>query len=623
MASEASTASALWDWPAEQVARQVRSGAVSAVEVTAAALARTERIEPLLAAYLDLYSEAARQQAAAIDARVAAGEDPGPLAGVPVALKDNLNVAGFPVTCGSKILEGYVAPYTATAVRKLLAAGAVLLGRCNMDEFAMGSSCENSAFQKTRNPWDLRAVPGGSSGGPAAAVAAGSVPLALGSDTGGSIRQPAAFCGVVGVKPTWSRVSRYGLVAFASSTDQIGPLTRNVRDAALALRVLAGADPDDATASALPVDDYLARIEDGISGMKIGVIQEIDDAGLPAAMQRSFQEALDRLVQAGAEIVPVSVPTLPAAVAVYYVIATCEASANLARFDGVRYGRRAVAAESLAELYLASRSEGFGPEVKRRIMLGTFALSSGYYDAYYGRSKAVLDRMRREFEAVFTQVDVVATPTTPSAAFRLGEKTGDPLAMYLSDTYTTPASLTGLPAIAVPSGADPEGLPLSLQLTARPFAEATMFRAARAFEKEVGWQVAPRFLGAPANPAVEASPCAAAAGRRGPVVRGWGSPSRSSCSPCRRRRSPVPDTPRCPGPRRPRSPNLPSRRLRRTLPLPPRRRLPASLPPLPPSLPQPLRMPRSSERTSGKVSSPSSPPSPPSSWRPRRGAATA
>ncbi|HZF09470.1 MAG TPA: Asp-tRNA(Asn)/Glu-tRNA(Gln) amidotransferase subunit GatA [Thermoanaerobaculia bacterium] len=496
----------LWELPAEEVARQVRAGERSAVAVTEAALARTARVEPLLAAYLALYPDAARARAAEIDARVAAGEDPGPLAGVPVALKDNLNVQGFPVTCGSKILQGYVAPYTATAVARLLAAGAVILGRANMDEFAMGSSCENSAFQKTRNPWDLRAVPGGSSGGPAAAVAAGSVALALGSDTGGSIRQPAALCGVVGVKPTWSRVSRYGLVAFASSTDQIGPLARTVRDAALTLRVLAGADPNDATSSLLPVDDYLEGIEAGIAGLKIGVIQEIDDSGLPEAARRSFRESLDRLVAAGAEIVPVSVPTVDAAVAVYYVIATSEASANLARFDGVRYGRRSQEAESLADLYLDSRSEGFGPEVKRRIMLGTFALSSGYYDAYYGRAKAVLDRMRRELERALGDVDVIATPTTPGAAFRLGEKADDPLAMYLSDVYTTPASLTGLPAIAVPSGADDAGLPLSLQLTARAFDEATMFRVARAFEREVGWQVAPRFVGAMGATGAEASP---------------------------------------------------------------------------------------------------------------------
>jgi aspartyl-tRNA(Asn)/glutamyl-tRNA(Gln) amidotransferase subunit A len=499
----------LWELSAEEIARRVRAREVSAAEVTAAALARTARVEPLLAAYLALDPERAAERAAAIDARVAAGEDPGPLAGVPIALKDNLSVAGLPLTCGSKILEGYVAPYTATAVERLLAAGAVILGRANMDEFAFGSSCENSAFQKTRNPWDLRTVPGGSSGGPAAAVAAGSVPLAFGSDTGGSIRQPAAFCGVVGVKPTWGRVSRYGLVAFASSTDQIGPLSRTVRDAALALSVIAGVDENDSTSSPHPVDDYLAGIEGGIAGLKVGVIREVDDAGVPEVARRSFAAALDRLVAAGAEILPVSIPTIGASIAVYYVVATSEASANLARFDGIRYGRRSARAASLAEVYLDSRSEGFGPEVKRRIMLGTFALSSGYYDAYYGRARAVLERLRREFTTAFETVDVVATPTTPGAAFRLGEKVDDPLAMYLSDIYTTPASLTGLPAIAVPSGADAEGLPLSLQLTARPFAEAALFRVARAFEREVGWKVAPRLIGAkgaPGAPGAEAPP---------------------------------------------------------------------------------------------------------------------
>jgi len=417
---------------------------------------------------------------------------------VPVALKDNLSLAGQRLTCASRILEGYVSPYTATAVRRLLEAGAVIVGRANMDEFAMGSSCENSAYQATRNPWDLRTVPGGSSGGPAAAVAAGSVPLAFGSDTGGSIRQPAALCGVVGVKPTYGRVSRYGLVAFASSTDQIGPLARTVRDGAIALQVIAGPDAQDSTCSRRPMDDLLAGIEDGAAGLRVGVVEEIDLAGGAGSgeMAASFRGATAALERAGAELVPVSIPSLGAAIAVYYVIATSEASANLARFDGIRYGRRSPQAESLAEVYLASRSEGFGAEVKRRIMLGTFALSAGYYDAYYGKARAVLARMRAECEAALAKADVLATPTTPGAAFRLGEKVDDPLAMYLSDVFTTPASLVGLPAVAVPSGMDAQGLPLSLQLMGRPFAEAMVFRAARAFEGEIGWQVAPRFQGA-------------------------------------------------------------------------------------------------------------------------------
>ncbi|HYX23846.1 MAG TPA: Asp-tRNA(Asn)/Glu-tRNA(Gln) amidotransferase subunit GatA [Thermoanaerobaculia bacterium] len=492
----------LWELAVEEIAGRVRARAVSATEVLESCLDRTAKVEPLVAAYLEVFEDEARERAARIDRRLAAGEDPGPLAGVPVALKDNLSLEGHALTCGSRILAGYVAPYTATAVERLLAAGAVPLGRNNMDEFAMGSSCENSAYQRTRNPWDLGAVPGGSSGGPAAAVAAGSVPLAFGSDTGGSIRQPAALCGLVGVKPTYGRVSRYGLVAFASSTDQIGPIARNVRDAALALQVIAGADPHDATCSTEPVGDYLAAIDDwdeGIAGLKVGVIREIGDAALSGAAARNWRQSLDRLAGLGAELVEVSLPSLDAAVAIYYVVATSEASANLARFDGVRYGRRAEEADNLIDLYFDSRSEGFGPEVKRRIMLGTFALSSGYYEAYYGRARGVLERMRRELAAAFERADVVVTPTTPTAAFRLGEKVDDPLAMYLSDVFTTPASLVGLPTVAVPSGTDDEGLPLSLQVMGRPFGEATVFRASRAFEREVGWTVSPSFRGAEAG----------------------------------------------------------------------------------------------------------------------------
>jgi aspartyl-tRNA(Asn)/glutamyl-tRNA(Gln) amidotransferase subunit A len=481
----------LWELSVEETARRVRAREVSAVEVLDSCLDRTARVEPLVGAYLEVFEDAARSRAAGLDRRIAAGEDPGPLAGVPIALKDNLSLEGHPLTCGSRILAGYVAPYTATAVERLLAAGAVPLGRANMDEFAMGSSCENSAYQKTHNPWDLARVPGGSSGGPAAAVAAGSVPLGFGSDTGGSIRQPAALCGLVGIKPTYARVSRYGLVAFASSTDQIGPIARNVRDSAIALGVIAGADPKDATCSEQPVADYLERIEDGLSGLRVAVIREIDAGGLGGDVARNWCESLDRLEAAGAELVEVSVPSVSAAIAVYYVVATSEASANLARFDGVRYGFRSPEADNLADLYFESRSEGFGAEVKRRIMLGTFALSSGYYEAYYGRARGVLERMRQELDAAFEKADLVVTPTSPTPAFRLGERADDPLAMYLSDIFTTPANLVGLPAFAIPSGADSQGLPLSLQIMGRPFDEATVFRAARAFEREVAWVVAP------------------------------------------------------------------------------------------------------------------------------------
>ncbi len=444
----------LWELSVEEIAAKVRGREASAAEVLESCLARTAEVEPLIGAYLEIFEEEARARAAGIDRRIAAGEDPGPLAGVPVALKDNLSLDGRALTCGSRILAGYVAPYTATAVERLLAAGAVPFGRANMDEFAMGSSCENSAYQLTRNPWDLARVPGGSSGGPVAAVAAGSVPLALGSETGGSVRQPAALCGVVGVKPTYGRVSRYGLVAFASSLDQIGPIARNVRDAALGLQVIAGEDPRDATSAAEPVGDYLARIEEGIAGLKIGILREIDVSRLGGDIDRNWRQSLDRLTALGAELVEVSVPSVEAAIAIYYVIATSEASANLARFDGVRYGRRAPEADNLTDLYFDSRGEGFGAEVKRRIMLGTFALSSGYYEAYYGRAQGVLERMRHELDAAFGKADLLVTPTTPSAAFRLGEKVDDPLAMYLSDIFTTPANLTGVTATAVPSGAD-------------------------------------------------------------------------------------------------------------------------------------------------------------------------
>ena len=487
----------LWDLSAEEIARRVAAGETGAVEILEAALARTAEVEPAVGAYLGLWADEARARARAIDGRVAAGEAVGPLAGVPVALKDNLSLEGHALTCGSKILEGYVAPYTATAVSRLLAAGAVPVGRANMDEFAMGSSCENSGFQLTRNPWDLSRVPGGSSGGPAAAVAAGSVPLSFGSDTGGSIRQPAAMTGIVGFKPTYGRVSRYGLVAFASSTDQIGPLARNVRDAAAGYAAIAGPDPRDSTSAGRPVEDPLARIEEGIRGLTVGTFRETEAAGLSPANARCFERSLERLAGCGAEIVQVSVPSLEAAIAVYYVIATSEASANLARFDGIRYGRRASGARSLGATYVESRSEGFGAEVKRRIMLGTFALSSGYYDAYYGRARAVLETLRRELSAAFERCDLLVSPTSPTGAFPLGERAADPLAMYLSDVYTTPASLAGLPAVAVPAGFDEQGLPLSLQITGRPFAEAEVLRAARAFEAAGDWRVAPTFLNRP------------------------------------------------------------------------------------------------------------------------------
>ena len=476
--------SELWSWSAEELANAVRGRELSAAEVVGAAIERTQQVEPLLGAYLDRFEDEALERAADIDRRCAAGEDPGVLAGVPVALKDNLNVEGKPTTCGSKILEGYVSLYTATAVERLLEAGAVILGKTNLDEFAMGSSCENSAFHPTLNPWNRETVPGGSSGGSAAAVAGGSVPLALGSDTGGSIRQPAAFCGVVGLKPTYGRVSRYGLVAFASSLDQIGPVSRSTRDAALSLSVIAGADPRDATSSAEPVGDYLATLENGVEGLRAGIVEEVDTSSLEPGVKENWEQSLRTLQACGVEIERISLPHLPATIAVYYVIANSEASANLARFDGVRYGHRSEQAGGLMDLYLESREEGFGAEVKRRILLGTFALSSGYYDAYYGRARSVRTALRRQFQQALREVDVILTPTCPSGAFGIGEKIDDPLSMYLSDIYTAPINLAGLPAVAVPSGLDSKGMPLSLQIVGRPFEEATVLRVARAFERE-------------------------------------------------------------------------------------------------------------------------------------------
>jgi aspartyl-tRNA(Asn)/glutamyl-tRNA(Gln) amidotransferase subunit A len=471
-------------WSAGRLATAVRAGEVTAAEVLEAFLARLAAVEPSVHAFVRVDEEGARIRARGLDERRGRGESLGALAGVPVAVKDNLAVAGRSLTCGSRILEGYVSPYSATAVERLEAAGAVLVGHTNMDEFGMGSSCEASAFGPTRNPWDLARVPGGSSGGSAAAVAARLVPLALGSDTGGSVRQPAALCGVVGLKPTYGRVSRYGLVAFASSLDQIGPLAGSVGDVALALEVIAGQDPLDATSSAVPPGDYgaaSARQGGGLEGVRAGVPRQLAVDRLEPDVRGEWERSLARLEELGARLVDVDVPALEAATAVYYVLANCEASANLARFDGVRYGRRSREASTLTELYHRSRSEGFGAEVKRRILLGTFALSSGYHEAYYDRAVAVARALGRELAAALEGTDVLLSPASPSAAFRLGERS-DPLTMYLSDVYTVPANLAGLPAVAVPSGVSADGLPLSLQLVGRAFDEARLLRVAAAFE---------------------------------------------------------------------------------------------------------------------------------------------
>jgi aspartyl-tRNA(Asn)/glutamyl-tRNA(Gln) amidotransferase subunit A len=405
---------------------------------------------------------------------------------LPIAVKDNIVTTDAPTTCGSHILRDFRSPFDATAVTRLRARGATILGKTNLDEFAMGSSTEHSAFGTTRNPWDLTRVPGGSSGGSAAAVAAGMVPVALGSETGGSVRQPAAFCNVVGLKPTYGRISRWGLVAFASGLDQIGIVSRGVRDCAEVLGIVAGHDEHDSTSSREAVDDYTADLASGVKGLRFGIVREAL-ALLEGEVRENFDAAVAVLRAGGAIVEEASVPTIGSAIAIYYIVANAEASANLSRFDGIRYGHRSERARTLEDVYFDSRGEGFGPEVKRRIMLGTFALSSGYYDAYYGRAQRVRAKLREEFRTAFAKHDFLITPTTPEPAFRIGAKTDDPLSMYLSDIFTAPANLVGIPAIAVPSGFDREGLPLSLQVMAPHFGERALFRAASFFERETGY----------------------------------------------------------------------------------------------------------------------------------------
>jgi aspartyl-tRNA(Asn)/glutamyl-tRNA(Gln) amidotransferase subunit A len=473
---------ALHELGAFEIAERVGQGEVKAEEVTRVHLDRIERTDGKVNAFLSVLAERALTRARAIDADVAARRPVGVLAGVPVAVKDVLDLEGLPTTCGSKILEGYRPPFTATALRRLEDAGAVLIGKTNMDEFAMGSSTENSAYKKTTNPWDPTRVPGGSSGGSAAAVAAGMAPLALGTDTGGSIRQPAALCGILGLKPTYGRVSRYGLVAFASSLDQIGPFARSARDAALTLNVLCGKDPHDATSADEPVPDFVGGLGGGIAGLRIGIPSAFLEKGVQPEVMAAFRASVAALEQAGAKTVDIALPHFPHAIATYYIVATAEASSNLARFDGVRYGLRAPGARDLRQMYGQTRDAGFGPEVKRRIILGTFVLSSGYYDAYYGRAQRVRTLIRQDLEAAFASCDVVATPTTTSPAFRIGEKASDPLQMYLEDIFTVPANLAGVPGISIPAGFA-SGLPVGLQLLGRPFDEMTLLRAAAALEQ--------------------------------------------------------------------------------------------------------------------------------------------
>jgi aspartyl-tRNA(Asn)/glutamyl-tRNA(Gln) amidotransferase subunit A len=461
----------------------VASRALTAQAVTDSFFKQIAHRDPEIGAFLTLCKERASAQAQNIDQMAQRGDPLPPLAGVPVGIKDVMATCGVRTTAGSKILERYIPPYDCTAVAHLEAAGAIILGKMNCDEFAMGSSNENSAYRPVHNPRDLSRVPGGSSGGSAAAVAAGMAVATLGSDTGGSIRQPASFCGVVGLMPTYGRVSRYGLIAFASSLDHIGPLTNTVQDAATILRTIAGRDPMDSTSADLPVPDYVAELDKDVRGLKIGVAKEYFGEGLDPEVRSAVESAIERLAQLGCQVIPVSLPHTSYAIPTYYLVATAEASSNLARYDGVRYGFRAQGVRNLSDMYRRSRDEGFGAEVKRRIMLGTYALSAGYYDAYYLKAQRVRTLLTRDFEDAFTKVDAIVTPTSPTVAFKLGEKADDPLAMYLADIYTVTADLAGIPGISIPCGVNRENLPIGLQILGRHFDEATILRLAHAYEQ--------------------------------------------------------------------------------------------------------------------------------------------
>ena len=459
------------------------AGEVTSAEVTDNLLKRIREVEPEIRAYLTVDEEGAMAAAGEIDMkRKTLNPASHPLAGVPLALKDLMCTRGLRTTCASRILEEYVPPYDATVVERLKKAGAVILGKTNMDEFAMGSSTENSAFGATRNPWDTGRVTGGSSGGSAAAVAAGECLGSLGSDTGGSIRQPAAFCGVVGMKPTYGRVSRYGLVAFASSLDQIGPLTKTVADSAILMNVISGHDPMDSTSAPVECPDYLSFMGRGISGMTLGLPAEYFQGGIDPDVEEALERSMKILTGLGASIREISLPHTDFAMATYYIVATAEASSNLARYDGVKYGYREAGAGNLMDMYRRTRRKGFGGEVKRRIMLGTYALSAGYYEAYYGKAQKARTLIREDFEGAFEKVDLIITATTPTTAFRMGEKVDDPLQMYLSDIFTIPVNLSGLPAVSLPCGFDREGLPIGLQLIGRSFQEGSLLQAAEAFE---------------------------------------------------------------------------------------------------------------------------------------------
>jgi aspartyl-tRNA(Asn)/glutamyl-tRNA(Gln) amidotransferase subunit A len=470
--------------------RQLINKERSAVEIAQEALERIQSLEPKLHSFLHVTADRALEQAQQVDAKIAAGEEIGLLAGIPIGIKDNMCTQGIPTTCGSKILENFVPPYESTVTQRLAAAGAVMVGKTNLDEFAMGSSTENSAYQLTANPWDLERVPGGSSGGSAAAVAAAECTVALGSDTGGSIRQPASFCGVVGMKPTYGLVSRYGLVAYASSLDQIGPFGRSVEDAAIVLSAIAGYDPKDATSLKVDVPDYASRLRPDLKPRKklrVGVIQETFGEGLDPQVEATVTKAVEKLQELGAEIQVVSCPQFRYGLPTYYIIAPSEASANLARYDGVKYGLRADDPDTLLSMYTQTRSHGFGTEVKRRIMIGTYALSAGYYDAYYLKAQKVRTLIKQDFERAFAQVDILVCPTSPTTAFKAGDNAENPLSMYLNDLMTIPVNLAGLPALSLPCGFDDKGLPIGLQMIADVLREDLLFEAAYAYEQATSW----------------------------------------------------------------------------------------------------------------------------------------
>ena len=471
-----------------QLRDKIAAGEVKSVEAVEAVLGAIDKNEDGVGAYISVFGEKALSDAAAVDAKIAAGEKLGVLAGVPIAIKDNMTLEYGRTTCASKILEDFEAPYNGTVVQKLLDAGAVIIGKLNMDEFAMGSSTENSGLKQTCNPWDLSRVPGGSSGGSAAAVAANMAFATLGSDTGGSIRQPASFCGVVGLKPTYGRVSRYGLVAYGSSLDQIGPLTKDVADCALMLNVIAGHDPKDSTSVSEEIavnKDYLCELDKPIDGLRIAVVPEFN-AGASEEVQKAINDSIEVYKGLGAEIIEVSMPHFEYAIATYYIVATAEASSNLARFDGVRYGHRSENIEDYIDVYTKSREEGFGDEVKRRIMLGAYALSAGYYDAYYLKALKVRNLIRKDFTDAFEKADCILMPVSPTTAFKIGEKTDDPLQMYMADIYTIAANLAGVPGVSVPCGFDSQGLPIGMQLLGAAFEEDKLLRIARMFESNSG-----------------------------------------------------------------------------------------------------------------------------------------